>query len=126
MAPKVFSERVSSVINATMSDGSGDSEDVLRSAVPAALDAVRDLSGGIYDDVIGFSNLLKEENVEVYRVKKNRRKEEDGGDNSKKGEDSEDEHQLNRDDDNTCHFCRVASICLDHFLVIILGDFLDF
>ena len=100
MAPKVFSERVSSVINATMTDGSGgsgDSEDVLRSAVPAALDAVRDLSGGIYDDVIGFSNLLKEENVEVYRVKKNRRKEEDGGENSKKGEDSEDEHQLNRD-----------------------------
>ena len=85
-----------------MTDGSGggDSEDVLRSAVPAALDAVRDLSGGIYDDVIGFSNLLKEENVEVYRVKKNRRKEEDGGENSKKGEDSEDEHQLNRDDDD--------------------------
>ena len=110
MAPKVFSERVSSVINATMTDGSGggDSEDVLRSAVPAALDAVRDLSGGIYDDVIGFSNLLKEENVEVYRVKKNRRKEEDGGENSKKGEDSEDEHQLNRDDDDfqCASFCR--------------------
>ena len=110
MAPKVFSERVSSVINATMSDGTGgDSEDVLRSAVPAALDAVRDLSGGIYDDVIGFSNLLKEENVEVYRVKKNRRKEEDGGDNSKKGEDSEDEHQLNRDDDDI----QCASFCRD-------------
>ena len=113
MALKVFSERVSSVINATMTDGSGggDSEDVLRSAVPAALDAVRDLSGGIYDDVIGFSNLLKEENVEVYRVKKNRRKEgtEDGGENSKKGEDSEDEHQLNRDDDDI----QCASFCRD-------------
>ena len=98
---KVFSERVSSIINATMVDGGEHSDDGMRS-VPAALDAVRELSAGIYDDVVGFSNLLKEENVEIYRVKKNRKRElEEGGGgekNSKKGEDSEDEHQLNRDD----------------------------
>ena len=98
---KVFSERVSSIINATMVDGGAEHSDDGMRSVPAALDTVRELSAGIYDDVVGFSNLLKEENVEIYRVKKNRKKEleEGGGEkNSKKGEDSEDEHQLNRDD----------------------------
>ena len=66
-------------------------------SIPAALDAVRELCAGIYDDVIGFSNLLKEENVEMYRVKRNRKKEDEGnGEKGRNSEDPEDEHQLNR------------------------------
>ena len=84
---KIFSERVSFIINATMANEHSD--DGMR-PIFAAVDAVRELSAGIYDDVVGFSNLLKEENVEMYKVKKKKELEEGekgDGEDGKRGED---------------------------------------
>ena len=67
-AYKSFSESVSHVVGATAAADEQTDDSV--KAIGAAADRAKDLVGQIYGDVIKFGDLLREDNVEVYRVKK--------------------------------------------------------
>lgn len=72
---KSFSEYVTHVINGTMTEDD-QTDETVRSLL-TGVERVREFAGPIYDDVVGFCHLLKEDSVEVYKVKRNKKEEDD-------------------------------------------------